>query len=51
MEWGVPGGGGSGGGVPPRVLPKQGASKARSENTKERMHSERAKGSAGMRGA
>ena len=45
--WGKGGGGGSWGGVPPRVVPRQGACKARSEHMKERIHSERASGSAG----
>ena len=46
-----PGGWGSGGGVPPRAVPRQGAYKAWSEHTKERRDSERASGSAGKRGA
>ena len=50
-EWGVPGGWGSWGGVPPRVVPRQGACKARSEHTNERIHSERISRSAGKRGA
>ena len=48
---GAPWGWGSGGGVPPRVVPRQGAGNARSEHTKERIHTERASGSAGKRGA
>ena len=59
-EW-VGGCGCGGGGVPwdgvcgcvvrPRVVPRQGTCKARSEHTKERMHSERVSGSAGKCGA
>ena len=50
-----PAGGGNipptGGGVPSRVVPRQGAGNAQSEHTKERIHTERASGSAGKRGA
>ena len=35
---------------PPRVVPRQGACRARSEQTKDRIHSERANGSVGKRG-
>ena len=48
---GVPGGGVMWGGFPPRVVPRQGTCTARSEHTKERIHSERTSGSAGKRGA
>ena len=40
-----------GGGVPPGVVPRLDACKARSEHTKERIHSERMNGLAGKREA
>ena len=45
------GGGACGGGDSPRVIPRQGARKARREHTKERINSKRISGSAGKRGA
>jgi hypothetical protein len=51
VGWGGEGGeggvgwgwGGVGGGVPPRVVPRLGMKRHRSENTKERLHAEKPK--------